>query len=82
MKLRRLLCWLIGHEPDYGHAINFDEYACGRCCLIDPPDSWPARAFARIRHRWHWRVGVWMERCPDCGLRFKKHDLAVEHLPF
>lgn len=80
--MRKIICWLIGHDPDRGFAMDFDLYRCDRCCKIEPDESLPARMLYRLRFKWHWRVGVWLDRCPDCGLRFKRHDEAVEHLPF
>lgn len=78
----KIVCWIIGHRWDYGYAVDFDLCRCDRCCRIDPPESWFSTLLHRLRSRWHWRIGVWLERCDDCGMRFKRHDPDVEHFPF
>jgi len=29
-----------------------------------------------------YRISVWWNPCPNCGLRFGQHDSNVQHIPF
>jgi hypothetical protein len=78
----RLICWLIGHHWDYGYAMDYDLARCARCCEVEPNYGLPASALYKLSCWWKWKVRVPLEKCPDCGLRFQRHNPDIEHLPF
>lgn len=80
--MKRLLCLWRGHQP----AIIRPHYewadTCG-CCLqrlsYDDMVRIPWRE--HIRDRWR-SLTAWFRRCPECGLRWGRHDANQEHIPF
>lgn len=82
------ICKLIGHRLDVDACHYYAINQCRRCEkeLLEPlPYEHLMVRFHMVR-RWisdrlHWWTHLF-ERCPECGLRFHRHDDRFDHLPF
>ena len=82
-----ILCKVIGHKIDKHSLYYGGYYACQRCGAEDQhylPAQWEFLAYRWWKAKEWWRTHVtdYLAKCPDCGLRFKRHDQTVKHFPF
>lgn len=80
----RLYCWWHGHN-------TADQYGfpneCMHCdAVVHEAESVMGRIH-RIRWWWWYSRPAWLRRewwkpCPECGKRFGRHNLDVDHTPF
>lgn len=73
--MKRHLCKILGHTV-WGRQCLTHVY-CDRCNNSFSP-AWWALPFYAVKVA----IKEPLQKCPDCGLRFGRHDENVEHVPF
>lgn len=80
----RLLCRIFGHKYDEGYMFYYNKHYCDRCQseMDDYQEGWSEKVwdiFEKACDKLN-DVMVWF-KCPECGLRFGKHN-EDDHIPF
>lgn len=83
-----VMCKLVGHQLDADASYYYSLDVCKRCGreLHHPLRYEHLMVRIRIGCRWIAERLNWFKefftRCPECGLRFHRHDDRFDHLPF
>jgi len=83
-----VMCKLVGHRLDTDASYYCSLDVCKRCGKELHRPLWHERLTVRIRIGCRWvleRLYLFVQfftRCPECGLRFHRHDDRFDHLPF
>jgi len=80
--LSKLKCWLIGHNPYY---LEFSPHECMRCQEdLSYHEITKPGLLSEVENYFltHWKTMDYFRKCQDCGLRFGKHNILIDHVPF
>lgn len=75
--LNKIICWYFGH--DLNNCSN--EWYCVSCDEYIDYDETIKDSVKYKLSQWWARKKNWI-KCPDCGLKFGRHDNNYDHLPF